>query len=284
MLFTYLTQFPHLYLLHTFYLVPLTPLLLNLLVNLLSPAIAIRILSLFFPPRSAASSRKQTLYETLKTDDIVSTLLLTLLSAALQAVPPLASLATYLPVHLAIYFQEIPSLGPVHDKLPNLLIFGMPLVASGFALVQLLNAAQPSLTSEEAADAEERDFNPRKASLSETVAYNLRNIKDLLIWTPETMEGQKLMRTTFILALWITLVTGFLSRVTVAGVGGNFIDETEPFPGAVSVKNGFLGKEQLKRDLDAGWQDAKGPLGWGFPWGAGVALGGMGLGWAGGLF
>ena len=248
--------------------------------------------SLVFPSdpplvRAPHQTQKQTLYTTLTTTDSSSTLLLTLLSATAQAIPPLFSLATYLPVHLAVHFQDIPTLGPVHDKLPNVIAFALPFVGSGFALVMLLQPALSLQAEDEPGNENETgsgvdDFDPRTATLLETIMHNLQSFRNSLNWVPRQRQTQRLLKVTLALALWTALGTAFLAS-TVSGVGAG---PEKPSSGT-GFADPFLGESRWRKTVRVGsdgFQGLKGPLGWGLPWGAGVVLAGLGMGWAGGVF
>ena len=129
-----------------------------------------------------------------------------LLAASIYSVTLYSAFASFLPVCLVSYFADIPSVAPAHSAspislFPLCLLFGVALRSFVFTPAA---AAKPSL-----ADAKARAFNPKTATLGETIRYNL--------WGYETRTRVVIQRTAVL--MFVSGMNTFVQTfVTVNGV------------------------------------------------------------------
>jgi hypothetical protein len=160
-----------LYLLSTFYEIRPVAVLLSLAIDVTTTYIPFRLLR----PLSLAHSTSNTRYWVkVPNNEILSStsiqIYATILAGAIYAVTLYTAYASFLPVLLATYFSNIPTVAPAHASTPislfPLSIF-LGLAAKCFIFTPAV-AAEPSL-----ADAKKAAFNPATASLGEHVVYNV---------------------------------------------------------------------------------------------------------------
>lgn len=97
-------------------------------------------------------------------------LLTTLLAAGIYSVVLYASYSTWLPTHLVVHFNGLPTIAPAHKAaLPLLIGTLLPL---GYAAREFLFAPATGARLN-LADIRARAFNPATATLAETLRYNL---------------------------------------------------------------------------------------------------------------
>ncbi|KAH8793014.1 hypothetical protein F5882DRAFT_399215 [Hyaloscypha sp. PMI_1271] len=168
---TLLSHGPPLYLLSTFYEIRPVAVLLSLAIDVTTAYIPFRLLR----PLSLAHSTSNTRYWVkVPNNEILSStsiqIYATILAGAIYAVTLYTAYASFLPVLLATYFSNIPTVAPAHASTPislfPLSIF-LGLAAKCFIFTPAV-AAEPSL-----ADAKKAAFNPATASLGEHVVYNV---------------------------------------------------------------------------------------------------------------
>lgn len=241
-LFTLVSSFPLVYFLWTFYAVGLVPLVLTLALNTAANVTGFAYSRLDNNDFSALTGSGQ---------DLVLWTSTRLLSAALYAVPMLLSLGTWLPVHLATYWNDLETLAPARSA--NILGFAPVFFLLGHCTVGLIlnPIVQHKIQVQASAPKSEfQDFDPAAASLQETVEYNLDG---LFIWRHVRPSVWFLVKRTAVLALWTTANAAFTACATVDGC-----------------------------DTTSSWW-LQGPTLWGTVWGTGAVAGGLGMGWVGGI-
>lgn len=180
----------------------------------------------------------------------------TYFSAALYGLILLFSLYTWLPTHLALFWDGLRTLESAYDV--GLLKILKNMIGMGWCTMYLLLGYTRSVFEEgdknsdsaTKEDDTESGFDPVTASLREHILHNINN---LLLWRNTKPAGRSLLRHTAFLALSLTTSAAFQSCATIEGC------ET------------------------AGVQWLLGPLPWGLMWGLGMLASGVGLGWMAGV-
>ena len=247
--FVALLHLPQIYLLNAFYQVPFSSLLLELISNFSSTALAF---SIYRRPDTQKASRQVTVVdETLRTD-LVLAISSALFSTALYALPLLFSLYTWLPTHLAVHWDGLRSLESAHDA--SLFKLFRHMVGVGWCTIFLLLGYTRSSFGNEAVKGapppHPKDFDPITATLGEHVTHNL---EAFLFWRQAKPAGRALLKHSAFLALCITVDAAFQSCATIEGCETSGI----------------------------GW--LTGPLPWGALWGVGMLASGLGVGWMAGV-
>ncbi|KAE9379167.1 hypothetical protein N431DRAFT_499806 [Stipitochalara longipes BDJ] len=167
---TLLSHGPPLYLMGTFYQIRPIAVLLSLGIDIATAYIPFRLLRPLSPAHSSSNTRS--LVQVPNNEILISTsiqIYTTILAAVIYSVMLYTAYVTFLPVQLATYFSNIPTLVPAHvatpiSLLPLSILLG--LAAKSFIFTPSV-AAEPSL-----ADVKKVAFNPATASLGEHLAYN----------------------------------------------------------------------------------------------------------------
>ena len=166
---TLLTHLPPLYLLTTFYGVRQTTLLASLLIDVLTTYIPFSLLRPVSPthvaqaPKGAVSNRSII-------NDMPIRLYTAILAAGIYGVTVYGSFATWLPVHLVIYFDGIHDISAAHSAaLPFLIASFLPV---GYAAREFIFTPATG-TKRDLGDIKSLAFNPETATLLETVQYNV---------------------------------------------------------------------------------------------------------------
>ncbi|KAI1000469.1 hypothetical protein K3495_g7726 [Podosphaera aphanis] len=164
---TILSHGPTLYLLVTFYEVPLTAIIPFLMIDCIATYAPFRL----FRPLSPAHeiSARDTSPAVANSDILTSTsihIYMVILPALIYAVTVFTAYRTYLPIYLVTYFDQIPSITAAHSpfyitQFPAALLLGI--AAKSFLFVPAVATTCAS----------EDTFNPRTASLRETIIFNL---------------------------------------------------------------------------------------------------------------
>lgn len=241
-LFTFVTNFPHTYFLWTFYLIDWAPLTLTLTLSTVASFAGFsyaRLGALDFTPLSGIGQ------------DAITWASSRLLSAGLYAVPMILSLNTWLPVHLAVYWNDLETLAPARST--TILQLAPAFFLLGHSTVGLIlnPIVQHKIQlHQEAPTSAYEEFDPATATLGETVAYNM---DALLVWRHVRPALFFLIKRTAVLTFWTIANVAFHACATVEGC-----DTTSP-----------------------GW--FKGPALWGTLWGTGAVASGLGMGWVGGI-
>ncbi|KAI0002830.1 hypothetical protein F4779DRAFT_113912 [Xylariaceae sp. FL0662B] len=197
-----LSHGPPLYLLYAFYETPASALLLTLAIEIVATYVPFRLLR----PLSTAHSAPGTVPNAEIVTDRPIALLTTLLAGAIYSVTLFFAYATYLPRFLVVYFNGLPSIASAHETtyvglLPVTLVLGFAARAFIFTPVEA--------TGRTPADARNEAFDPVRASLAETVRWNVWG------WPAQTKVA---MQRTALLVL-VTGVNTFLqTRLTIQGV------------------------------------------------------------------
>ena len=165
---TVLSHMPHLYLLTNFYGIRPTTVLSCLIIDVLSTYIPFALLRdisashRLSAPKGAVSNR------TLVNDGQLR-LLTSFLAATIYSVVVFSTFSSWLPVHLAIYFEGIRDLSSAHSA--SFIWLAASFIPIGFAAQEFV--FRPALGSKPSAyDQKIASFNPEIASLTETLEYN----------------------------------------------------------------------------------------------------------------
>ncbi|KAI9672668.1 MAG: hypothetical protein M1831_000103 [Alyxoria varia] len=303
---TLVADFPHAFLLRTFYQIPILPILILLSVRIAAPTLAIKLFRPSSPPRTTTTTNNKTPAQqkeptttslSVATSDPSTTLLTTLLASTTFVIPLLLAYPLYLSKHLAYHFEGLPTLDPAHNARDKdaggarFLVLSILFIPLGFSASRLLlrgaAAAASDTTSDNADGAEEKTpkFDPETASLPAHVVYNFGSL------LPQGATRALFLRTLLVSA-WTTLNASVLAAATLEGVGagtgaGNY-PVFESVGQAVGLWfQGVIGRGSGGRNM---WVDARGvgktvwgPGGWGAVWGAGVVGVGVVVGWVVGL-
>lgn len=174
-------------------------------------------------------------------------------STALYALPILASIYTWLPVHLAVHWDGLKNLEKAHNE--TVMSMFQHLVGMGWCTMYLLLDFVPTSSdvndARVAPDNEVAPFDPTTAGLMEHLNYNIDN---LLFWRHAKPAGRALLKHTIFLALCLTVDAAFQSCATIEGC-------------EVSGLSWIYG-----------------PLPWGGLWGFGMVVSGIALGWVAAVF
>ena len=250
--FIALLRLPHMYLLNAFYEVPFGPLLAELVAHFLSASIGF---SIYRRPANYNTSKSVKVLGPTMRADYSFHLECTVFSAALNAVIVLVSMYTWLPVHLAVYWDGLKSLDKAHEA--TILSMLQHFAGIGWCTTYLLLDYASYESREQAktqdpviADEKHKQFDPVTASLGEHLQYNIAN---LLFWQRLKPSCRSLLKHTMFLAVCLTIDAAFQSCATISGCelsGMNWI---------------------------------AGPLPWGMLWGFGMIVSGVALGWVAGV-
>ncbi|KAI0408771.1 hypothetical protein F4802DRAFT_549056 [Xylaria palmicola] len=197
-----LSQGPSLYLLFAHYNTPAPALLIIVVIETLATYIPFRLLR----PLSRVHANPTAAPNGDILTDAPIALLTTLLAGAIYSVSLFFAYLTYLPKYLVVYFADLPSVERAHASsyvglLPVTLVLGFA------ARVFIFTPTEA--TGRTPADAENEAFDPVKASLGETLRWNI------LGWSSQTKVAMK--RTA--LTMLVSGVNTFLrSRFTIVGV------------------------------------------------------------------
>jgi len=162
---TLLSHGPPLYLLGTFYNIHPTTVLSSLIVDSITTYVPFRLLRPLSPAHAASSQYGGVPNRDIVTDFSIQTYT-TLLAAVIYSVTLYAAYASYLPVSLVTYFEDIPSIAVAHTATPITLLpmtLALGLAARSFIFtpaVAVRNTKAPS-------------FDAEGASLQETFWYNV---------------------------------------------------------------------------------------------------------------
>lgn len=233
------------YLLNAFYLVPATPLFLELLSHV---AAAFFAFSIFRRPALYKPASDSAVIDRTMRGDLTFQLTSTAFSTALYALPILGSIYTWLPVHLAVHWDGLKSLEGAHDA--TVLSVFRHLIGMGWCTMYLLMDYVPTNPSA-SAETTPAHFDPQTATLLETINYNIDN---LLFWRQAKPAGKALMKHTVFLAVCLAIDAAFQSCATIEGC------ETR------------------------GLSWLSGPAPWGALWGLGMTVSGVALGWVAGVW
>ncbi|KAI1267424.1 hypothetical protein F5Y18DRAFT_337536 [Xylariaceae sp. FL1019] len=197
-----LTHVPPLYLLFAHYDTPALPILLTLSVETIATYIPWHLMRSL----SRAHAKPATAPNADILTDTPITLLTTLLAGAIYSVALLFAYATYLPTYLVLYFNDLISVVRAHDTnyiglLPVTLILGF--AARTFIFTPATSAKRTE------ADEKNEAFDPVKASLKDTVWWN--------VWGWST-QAKVAIRRTALLCAATGLNTFLQTRLTVNGV------------------------------------------------------------------
>ncbi|ETS79821.1 hypothetical protein PFICI_07350 [Pestalotiopsis fici W106-1] len=192
-----LSHGPPLYLLHAFYKVPASALVLTLAIETFATYLPFRLLRNLSrahgDPEHAPNAE-------LLTDKPI-TILTTLLSGAIYTVTLFAAYATYLPTALIVHYDSLPSIQAAHESTyVNLLPVTLAL---GFAATNFIFTP-----AEAEPEAPPRHFEPANATLQETVSWNIWG------WSNRT---KTVIRRTLTLMLVTGVSTSMQTTLTVAG-------------------------------------------------------------------
>ncbi|KAH8664983.1 hypothetical protein BGZ60DRAFT_378917 [Tricladium varicosporioides] len=166
-----LSHGPPAYLLGTFYQVRTVSILSIIIIDSLAMYIPFRLLRPLSLAHSVSiSSPSVTVPNREIVTDTSVGILTTLLAASIYSVTLYSAYASYLPIYLVTYFDDIPSIAPAHTATPFTL-FPITLILGLAAKSFIFTPATASLPS--SADARNAAFNPASATLAETFWYNL---------------------------------------------------------------------------------------------------------------
>lgn len=241
---TLITHLPHAYLLRVFYFLPFQPVWIGLLTTIAANSIPFYLLRRRNPHNTADPHAQST------ANDTQISYTVALVASAMYAIPVVASMTSWLPVHLATYFSGLRTLEPAHTAvfwwmLGSLLPLG--LAARAFFFHPLANSNSITLVNKAslAYSGHEKvavlEFDPATATLTQTIHRNVFWHRYL---PPRTQE---LLRRTVLATGWCVANTAFKAYVEVDGA---------ELPGA---------------------------LGWGGVWGLGTAMAAGMLGWIAGI-
>jgi hypothetical protein len=169
---TLLSNIPYYYLLNTFYLVSPTSVLSALTIDCISIALPFA----FFrrTPSAADAALLQPTSRAVVHDWSVLALV-TGFGAAIYAVTVYTSFFTWLPVHMILHFDHLPSVGAVRDN--DLILLALLAIPAGFASTRFVFVpavlASNKLLSALDAVTEPAPFDPETATLVQTIAYNV---------------------------------------------------------------------------------------------------------------
>ncbi|KAB8659328.1 hypothetical protein FH972_026217 [Carpinus fangiana] len=209
---TLLTHLPQTYLLHTFYLVPISSTLTTLLISALST----------YAPFRLFLTRPYSRPYAFTTAFLPLQVYVTLLASAVYALPLLLSLTTWLPTHLILHFDGLRTLDPAHDA--NLAILVSLMLPTGFLASRFLfdPLASPALAAAEqlvkqagpddGVETAGTSFDPVTATLVETLAWNL------LWWRRYSPRGRELVRRMLLLVIGTGACAGMKAWAEVKGV------------------------------------------------------------------
>ncbi|KAI1330398.1 hypothetical protein F5Y16DRAFT_16527 [Xylariaceae sp. FL0255] len=197
-----LSHGPPLYLLFAHYNTPPFALLVTIVIETLATYIPFRLLR----PLSRAHATPTAVPNADILTDTPIALLTTLLAGAIYSVTLLFAYATYLPTYLISYFANLPSLARAHESsYVNLVPVTLVL---GFAARSFIFTPAEA-TPRTAVDDRNESFDPVKASLKDTVAWNFWG------WSSQTKTA---FGRTALLCLVTGLNTFLQTRLTVLGV------------------------------------------------------------------
>jgi len=154
------------YLLSTFYSIRTTTVLNSLLIDVLTTYIPFRLLRSLSPAHTASSySNSSVPNRELLTDTTVQAVT-TLLAASIYSVTLYSAYVTFLPRYLATYFEGIPTIEKAYTAtpftlLPLSLVFGLAAKSFIFTPAAVIVDKRP------------KEFEPSKASLGETLRWNV---------------------------------------------------------------------------------------------------------------
>ncbi|KAH6668035.1 hypothetical protein B0J14DRAFT_177000 [Halenospora varia] len=166
-----LSHGPPAYLLGTFYQVRLVSILSTIFIDSLAMYIPFRLLRPLSLAHSASTSSRSIVVPNREiVADTSVGILTTLLAASIYSVTLYSAYASYLPIYLVTYFDNIPSIAPAHTATPFTL-FPVTLLLGLAAKSFIFTPAAASVPS--SVDAKNAAFNPASATLAETFWYNL---------------------------------------------------------------------------------------------------------------
>lgn len=241
---TLITHIPHAYLLRVFYFLPWQPVWIGLGTTIIANSVPF-----YFLRRRNAHNTKDTSALAVANDTQIE-YTVGLVAAAMYAIPVVASMTSWLPVHLATYFSGLRTLEPAHTAVFWWMLVGLlPLgwAARNFFFYPLANTNAITLVNKAslAYSGHEKvavlEFDPETATLTQTIHRNVFWHRYL---PPRTQE---LLRRTMLATAWTVANTAFKAYVEVDGA---------ELPGA---------------------------LGWGGVWGSGTVLAAGMLGWIAGV-
>lgn len=215
--FTLLSHIPHAYFLRVFYLLPLQPVLIGLFTTLLANVGPFYLLRRRLPHNTPETSQHAT---AAITSDKQIIHIVALVATAMLALPVVASLTTWLPLHLATHFAGLRTLEPAHTAGFSTML--LALFPAGYAArqlfftplatataVTLVNKASLAYSSGETAKV--LTFDPVSATLTQTIHRNVFWHRYL---PPQT---QLLLERTALVAGWTAANTAFKAYLEVDG-------------------------------------------------------------------
>ena len=250
--FLALLRLPQMYFLNAFYDVAFFPLLAELVTHFSAAYLAF---SIYRRPAVYIPVRDSGVIDRNMRADSIFQITCALYSTSLYALVVLASIYTWLPVHLIIHWDALKTLENVHQA--GVLSMFQHLIGMGWCTIYLLLDYVPVALDKGAqskatlAAYEAEPFDPSAATLWETVKYNIDN---LLFWQHAKPSGKAILKHTLFLAACLTIDSAFQSCATIEGC-------------EIASLNWITG-----------------PLPWGALWGLGMLFSGVSLGWVTGAW
>jgi hypothetical protein len=212
---TLLSHIPHAYFLRVFYFLPFQPVLVGLITTLIANCAPFYLLR-----RRNAHNNDEAKGTLAITKDTQIETIVALVATSMFAIPVVGSLTTWLPVHLATYFDGVRTLEPAHTAVfwtMLLSLFPMGYAARNFIFnplandntVTLVNKATLAYSSGD--KVEVLEFDPETATLTQTIH---RNLFWHMYLPPRTQE---LLRRAVLAVGWTVANTAFKAYIEVEG-------------------------------------------------------------------
>ncbi|KAI9795185.1 MAG: hypothetical protein M1816_000207 [Peltula sp. TS41687] len=166
---TLLSHLPPLYLLHKFYDIHPTTVMISLAIDMITNYLPFRLLRPLLPAHEPTSHAVSVPNRRILTD-LPVTILTSLLAAAIYGVVLYSSYASWLSVHLVSYFDGLKDISAAHSPAFPFLV--LSLIPVGYAAREFLFTPFTGSTSDPR-DALAPAFDPATATLGETLRYNL---------------------------------------------------------------------------------------------------------------